>query len=361
MTTRAAQTDARAIVAQIARLQKQENVVQGKLLAHERTRGEPCPREGDGPASRAGVVAMVPADANGPCSTTNKCPGFAPGNFCQGESQDPHDGGCNHYCPSSTPFYRSDLGGCVDEAYSNAHPITDLHPATSSDSGHSCLFRKNGGSRYSEQLINEIRELAEERAALFETLLDVRGVLDSDVRELHADLADQVRIAKITEDQLGAVRRELARIESREHDSDRMALINTYYSKRAQAHIMVIRMVILTIVPLLAVAIVAKKGWIPANVAAGIATCIVAVGGFFVSRRVWDLSWRSNMNYDEYDWYFDPKAADPTVYEYDKEHLGFADGGDSLAADLGIQCAGAACCDKSMRFDAEQGKCVDDK
>lgn len=354
----AVKSDVRAIVSRISYLQKQEDELQKKLIAHERTRGEPCPANTGTATTSAEVIAVVPSDANGPCSATNKCPGIHEGNFCQGGSQDPHDGGCDQYCPPAAPFFRSDLGGCVTEAYATAHPPTSDKRATQETGGRSCLFRANGGSRYSEQLINGISELAKERADLFESLLDTREILDRNVEDMRTDLADQLRVVEIAEKQLAAVRAETARTKSREHDSDRMALINTYYSKRARAHIGVIRMIVLTLVPLLAVGIVAKKGWIGTNVAAGLATCICMIGGFFVLPRVWDLSWRSNMNYDEYEWYFDPSAADPTVYEYDKEHLGFGDGADSLASDLGIQCAGAACCGENLRFDKEKGKCL---
>ena len=40
-----------------------------------------------------------------------------------------------------------------------------------------------------------------------------------------------------------------------------------------------------------------------------------------IIRKAINLASRSNMNYDEFNWAWDPDANDPTVYEYDKDQL----------------------------------------
>ena len=53
----------------------------------------------------------------------------------------------------------------------------------------------------------------------------------------------------------------------------------------------------------------------------GISGIVIVVGGYFIIRRAINLASRNNMNFDEFDWSWDPDASDPTVYEYDKQQL----------------------------------------
>ena len=59
------------------------------------------------------VKSFVPQNSSGVCSPTNKCDYGS--SKCLGLSQAPGDGGCNKACSDSSKgqFYRSDLGGCV--------------------------------------------------------------------------------------------------------------------------------------------------------------------------------------------------------------------------------------------------------
>ena len=126
-------------------------------------------------------------------------------------------------------------------------------------------------------------------------------------------------------------------------------------------------MIIMICVPLLILAIVGKKGFIGENITRPLALIIIIVGGLFLFWRIWDLSSRDNMNYDEYNWDFDPNNVKPTVIEYDREQLDDTDMGarisndlHTLASDLGVECIGPNCCSKGMRYDQKLNKCVKD-
>ena len=69
------------------------------------------------------------------------------------------------------------------------------------------------------------------------------------------------------------------------------------------------------------------------------------------------------MNFDEYNWYWDAAANDPTVYEYDKEQiLGAVDSAENefigLGSSLGT-CLGDSCCSEGMSYDKDNMKCVE--
>ena len=69
------------------------------------------------------------------------------------------------------------------------------------------------------------------------------------------------------------------------------------------------------------------------------------------------------MNFDEYEWSWDPKAVKPTVLKYDEAQLlgaasSLKDEAQSFAKDVGIGCVGESCCSTGMTFDKKKEKCV---
>ena len=110
---------------------------------------------------------------------------------------------------------------------------------------------------------------------------------------------------------------------------------------------------------------------IPGKIANGVSGFIIIVGAIVFIRRVYDLSRRDNMNYDEYQWFFDPNATGPTVYQYDMAQLGRARASakaevgtlqseaQNIAGSLGLGCVGASCCSDGMTFDETSEKCIE--
>lgn len=351
------------LVQRIAALQKEEEATQKKLLAHEETRNEMCP--GD---SKTMTGFTFTTDHH----TQYQTP------CCSWEDQSKETEGERGLKPlddrgapgiadagSRTP------GGALSFAelgdYNAANSVTTSLGNTHTK-GKECLFKQNGADAYSEQLMDQIHRLANERAELFKTLLNIYANVQRDVSETRSDLVDQLTVVGVVEQELTNARSNLGSLDGAKNNKNRMALINTYYGKRYQAHTGIMKMIIMICVPLLILAILGKRGTIGNNITRPLALIVIIVGGFFLFRRVWDLSSRDNMNYDEYNWSFDPDDVEPTVYQYDKEHLDKSDIGDhissdlhALASDLGVECIGPNCCSKGMKYDHEQKRCVEGK
>lgn len=306
------------LVQRIAVLQKEEESTQNKLLAHEETRNEMCQDD-------RGALGIGDAESRAPGGTLS---------FAEVDHQ----------------------------AASNS--VTSL--GNTNMKGMGCLFKQNGADAYSGQLMDQIHRLAEERAMLFKTLLNIYANVQRDVSETRSDLVDQLTVVGVVEQELTNARTNLDALGGAKNNNNRMALINTYYGKRYQAHTGIMKMIIIICVPLLILAIVGKKGIIGDNITRPLALIVIIVGGFFLFRRIWDLSSRDNMNYDEYNWDFDSDNVDQTVYQYNKQQLDKSDMGDrissdlhTLASDLGVECIGPNCCSKGMKYDQTQNRCVD--
>lgn len=335
------------LVQKISALQKEEEATQKKLLAHEETRNEMCP--GD---NNTTTGSMFTTDHH----TQYQTP------CCSWKDQSKHTGddrvgGAEIAALSFANVDNNSAGKSVTTSLGNTHM-----------KGQECLFKQNGAEAYSQQLMDQIHRLAEERASLFKTLLNIYANVQRDVSETRSDLVDQLTVVGVVEQELTNARSNLDALGGAKNNKNRMALINTYYGKRYQAHTGIMKMIIMICVPLLILAIVGKKGIIGDNITRPLALIVIIVGGFFLFRRIWDLSSRDNMNYDEYNWDFDPDNVKPTVFEYDKEQLDKSDMGDrissdlhTLASDLGVECIGPNCCSTGMKYDHKQNKCVEDK
>ena len=232
--------------------------------------------------------------------------------------------------------------------------------------GRQCHFEQAGGPEKSKQLLAQINSLATERTELFKTLMSIYANVQRDVSETRSDLVDQLTVVGVVEEELGNARTNLEALAGAKSNKYRMSEINTYYGKQYHAHTGIMKMIILICLPLLILAILGKKGYIGANITRPLALIVIIVGGYFLITRVWDLWWRDNMNYDEYNWDFDPASAKPTVYEYDKAQFestgigaNISDNLHSFASDLGIECIGPNCCSKGMKYDQKLDKCVE--
>lgn len=222
-----------------------------------------------------------------------------------------------------------------------------------------------------EKIIQKINEISEMRIALFKNLTNTYGNMQNNVANSRTDLVDQMTLVGVVEEELDSAKSNLHRLTDAKNNKVRMSEINTYYGKRYSAHTGVMKILIMICIPLLILAILRKKNLVPRNIANGVSGLIVAIGAIILIRRIWDLTRRDNMNYDEYKWFFDPASQAPTVYNYDMAQLGklgheaksqvgtLQDEAQNVANSLGLGCVGSACCSSGMTFDDTTGKCVE--
>jgi hypothetical protein len=178
---------------------------------------------------------------------------------------------------------------------------------------------------------------------------------------------NQITTAGIIENELNNAKQTLSALEDERYNSLRMVQINEYYGKRYGAQADLMKTITLFCIPLLILAILMQKGMIPSNIGGPLMSIVLIIAIIYCGRMWWDISRRDNMNFDEYNWFWDPAANNPTVYEYDKEQIQGAvqgvvddseDALNSLGKDLGT-CVGDACCSTGMTFDKDKLQCVE--
>ncbi len=223
---------------------------------------------------------------------------------------------------------------------------------------------------YSEQqkVMEKVNQVADMRISLFQGLRDMYSQTQEDVAQTRVDLVDQLTVLGVVNAELDNARSQLGELEDARANKVRMAEINTYYGKRYRAHAELMKLIVIVCLPILVVVVLQRRGLLSSKIANPVLAVVIAVGVLLVGLRLWDLAWRNNMNYDEYDWAWDPDAHDPGVIQYDVQEWKKSGPGSAIvggiaeiAEDIGDEldfCVGSHCCGPNTYYDHKKAKCV---
>uniref|UniRef100_A0A6C0I533 Uncharacterized protein n=1 Tax=viral metagenome TaxID=1070528 RepID=A0A6C0I533_9ZZZZ len=132
----------------------------------------------------------------------------------------------------------------------------------------------------------------------------------------------------------------------------RMIDLNTYYGKRFMAQAGVMKIFIYMCIPVLILAVLANMGLLPNYIAGFIIIAIVVIGIIYIYAAVHDINRRDKMNFDEYEWEFDPSRVGPIV----NPNYGSTTGSATGSGNIG--CYNGNCCGSSTNWDSSALKCV---
>jgi hypothetical protein len=215
-----------------------------------------------------------------------------------------------------------------------------------------------------DAIVKKINELSTMRMTMFQELDGMYRSMQGRVAQSRIDLVDQLTVTGVMEKELNNAKKNLNLVQANKNNKMRLVEINTYYASKYKAQADLMKMVIMICIPLLILAIVAKKGLIPQNISKALIGVVIVVGGFMIIKQAINLSSRNNMNFDEFNWAWNADANDPTVYDYNKEQLegtsdDLEDDANSFAANLGIGCVGSNCCADGTTYDEDKGQCIE--
>lgn len=214
-----------------------------------------------------------------------------------------------------------------------------------------------------DAIVKKINELSAMRMTMFGQLENVYKDMQGRVAQSRIDLVDQMTVTGVVEGQLNNAKASLNTLSDNKNQKMRMVEINTYYSEKYRAQTDLVKTIIMFAIPCLILAIVIKKGFIPANIGKLAIYAISIIGAIVVLRKWMDISSRSNMNFDEYKWDWDANANKPTVLEYDEEQIeGSTMAEDTLKSfekEIGLGCVGQDCCSDGTKWDKTTEKCIE--
>ena len=153
-----------------------------------------------------------------------------------------------------------------------------------------------------DQIVNRINELTQMRINLFTQLKQQYGSTANELNNDRKALKDQVATVGIVEDELNKAKQNYRALVNEKNNKLRMVEIGTYQSDRYSAHIGVMKIIAIASVIVLVASVLLQRGLLPGRVVSGIIIITVAVAIILVIRKVLDLSSRSNLVYDQYNW-----------------------------------------------------------
>jgi hypothetical protein len=201
-----------------------------------------------------------------------------------------------------------------------------------------------------QDIIQKMNQLSSMRISLYQTLSGVNGFYESALSSSIGTLQEQTAAIAIVENELNQAKERLEMLQQEKNNQIRLVEINDYYGEKYSEHAQLMKIFIFTLVPIIILVFLKSKGLIPNFVYTGLVVIIALIGIYFFLYRFASVITRDNMNYQEYDWYFDPNAA-PT---------GSANSNDPWIGGIPGSCIGQECCSAGQTYDASINQCIGD-
>uniref|UniRef100_A0A6C0EPK6 Uncharacterized protein n=1 Tax=viral metagenome TaxID=1070528 RepID=A0A6C0EPK6_9ZZZZ len=205
-------------------------------------------------------------------------------------------------------------------------------------------------SQQQQKIVEKINQLSQMRINLYKTLSGVNSYYQNALVTSQGTLQEQSSAIQIVENELNQAKERLRIIEQEKNNKIRLVEINTYYGDKYAEHASLMKIVIFMLVPVIILALLNKKGILPTTIYYGLICIIAVIGGYFFWMRIGSIIMRDNMNYQEYDWMFDPNSA-PT---------GSSNSNDpwfNSSINIGT-CVGQQCCSEGQIYDTSLNMCV---
>ena len=203
-----------------------------------------------------------------------------------------------------------------------------------------------------EKLISKINDLSNFRINLYQTLGGINGFFNNALSSSLGTLKEQTVAIGIVESELNRSKSRLEILEEERNNKIRLIEINEYYGDKYDEHAQLMKIIIFTLLPVIILTFMYNKGILPNMIYMFLIIVISIIGAVYLWKRYASIITRDNMNYQEYDWYFDPNASSGSATTTSDPWLSTSFG------TLGT-CIGQACCSTGLVYDSSSNQCVD--
>jgi hypothetical protein len=205
-------------------------------------------------------------------------------------------------------------------------------------------------------IIKRISQIEETKSTLYNSLNNMAASYQQNVTSSQNTIQQQMFAIDIVENELNEAKMRTKLLADQKNDKLRLVEINTYYGKRFNAHTEIVKVIIYVCILMLITIILGKKGILPTNVYITLNGTIIVIGAIVIGKKIIDLSNRDNMNFDEYDWYFDRTKAPSDTSGMGSTTSQPVDPWTTTAS----TCTGPLCCDPNLglQYDSTKNACV---
>jgi hypothetical protein len=204
-----------------------------------------------------------------------------------------------------------------------------------------------------KKVIEKINNISKMRINLYQTLNSVNSFFQNSLANSKGLLTEQTAAIDIVEKELNTSKKRLKVLEEEKNNKVRLVEINNYYGQKYSEHSYLMKIIVIMLLPILILSILFNKGILPAKIYYILIAIIAIIGGIFIWKTIFSIVLRDPMNYEEYNWYFNPANA-PTSTAADT-----TDPWASKRASSNFgSCIGDACCSDGLVYDSSSNQCV---
>lgn len=204
-----------------------------------------------------------------------------------------------------------------------------------------------------QKLIEKINDLSNFRIDLYKTLGGINTFYNNALSSSLGTLKEQSVAIGIVESELNRSKKRLEILEEERNNKIRLVEINEYYGDKYEEHGQLMKIIIFMLVPIILLTLLKNKGLLPDIIYRFLIIVISFIGAVYLWRRYASIIMRDNMNYQEYNWGFNPALA-PSG--------GTSTSSDPWLSNAGVSslgtCIGQACCSGNQVYDTTSNKCV---
>ena len=210
----------------------------------------------------------------------------------------------------------------------------------------------NLSSEQKAQIIEKIGQLSTMRINLYQTMGGVNTFFQGALSSSQGTLQEQTAAIQIIEEELNQSKLQLARLREEKNNKLRLVEINNYFGEKYAEHADLMKILIFTLVPIIILAVLYSKQILPKTAYYILIAIVALIGAIFFWRRFISIISRNNMDYQSYDFYFDPSGAVKAVNSGTD-----ASSNDPWKARAVASCVGSACCAAGVNWDASNNQC----
>jgi hypothetical protein len=244
------------------------------------------------------------------------------------------------------------MSGLPNVQQNNEQILTDIQTLQQmeQDLFNSLETNTNMSTEQQQKIVEKMNQLSNMRINLYQTLSGVNNYFENALNTSVGSLKQQVVAIEIVENELNKAKKRLEILEEEKNNKIRLVEINTYYGDKYAEHSQMMKIVIFTLIPIIILGFLNNKGILPGFIYNILIVIISLIGAYFFWIRFASIITRDNMNYQEYNWHFDPNSA-PTGSSSS------SDPWESATSTYGT-CVGDACCADGLTYDSSLNQCV---
>ena len=206
------------------------------------------------------------------------------------------------------------------------------------------------------KITSKINDIFQIRMNLYQSLKDTFSLYESNASSSATTLAEQKYAIDIIEKQLKVERGRLIKLQETKSNKLRMVEFNSSYAAQYQAQTNILKTIALWCLPLIVIIVISNQGIISSNVANVLIAVVMLIAGSIIVLMILDSLNRDNMNYNEYNWFFNPNNVDTSTN--DTSVFNTTTSNPWVAPVVGT-CVGQDCCSDNQTFNADTNKCED--